>query len=351
MSGRHRAPESGARPALPVGRVLVAVTAIVVVVVGAAFYVVTRDVDLPSVPGRSAATPPPDGSGTDGTDDSGASSTTAPVSVPERYAALAADLPPGRGCRPDREASAQAARRTGVADRQVCPLPDGELELTTYTDETAFEATRSGALDRRVGSLVAGRGRVAYASLDPAVASGGSAALVYWDDREALQSARLTGRDGTTLRALERQQASLRPSVRRPRQPSDRDLVELATVFSLNGCTPVPVSYPGAVEEVTCRTRGVDARAGSFGDRASFRSFQERLRGRVEADPAGFDDFWFHDLNGRRGRQRDEPQQGTVYGFAVSSGGVLFLDHAACRCYVQLLSSDLDARGLYDKLF
>ncbi|MEQ6903404.1 hypothetical protein [Nocardioides sp. YIM 152588] len=352
--GRRRAERSRDRsPAVPVGRVLLAVVAIVAAVAGASFWVVTSDVDLPALPGQRSD---PSSYGAGSTSSPGSTGATEETSTPptpaEAYAALAKDLGPLTGeCREQRKVAADP--NSGVLGQLRCPVRGGTLVLTTYATTGDLDAVREGVQEPSVGSLASTDRAGIFHSVDPAVAGAADRATVYWDDRKALQSARVTGDAGTALAALTRTLDRVRPSVTAPTAPAAPALVELAAVFALKGCARVPVRWAGETEESTCSYRGARVRIGQFATGTRLGALRGEAAAAAGAAEDGLSDFWFYDLNGEDGRQDDEPEQGKVFGYpAAGDATSLWVDDTACRCWITFTQSGVDdPRTLYDRIF
>lgn len=323
---------------LPIVRILLAVLAIVVAMTAAVFWVATGEDPAPTDPpsAGSSATWSPSG---------------APPSLAQRYLALGEDIDAGTDeCR---EKGGRVA--AGIEDRVVCRVRGGTLELTTYAALTDLDEVREGVLDPRVGSLMSARDDGSYYALDPARAEGDAVATVYWDDHDALQSARLVGSEQTSLKdLLKRQQATI-PSVSAPTDPDADQLGAFAENYRLRACSRVPVSVDGAVEESSCRHDGDEVRLGRFDKSRGLQTLRATMERQVERDLTGFEDFWYYDTNGKQGHQRDERKQGKVFGFyegdEVDARAVLYVDDTTCGCYLLLRATDTDPRTLFVQLY
>lgn len=319
---------------------------IVVAMVAAVAWVATRE-DTTAAPGATSSS-----SGAPAPSTATSAPSPSAASVSERYAPLAEDVTGGtEGCREEGEQVQE-----GIADLVVCRLPGARLELTTHSAITDLDATREQTMEPAVGSLMTARDAGSFYALDPTVAGGDTVALVYWDDRDALQSARLVGEGDTTLRDLEELQGALVPTQTAPKDPDADVLGDFASNYRLRGCSRVPVSYTGAVEENACRHQGNDVRLGRFERPADLGRLRESMVKQVDRDLTGFEDFWYYDTNGVQGYQRGEKKRGKVYGFHESLGGdetgaLLYVDDDACRCYLVVRSAETDPRTLFVQLY
>lgn len=229
----------------------------------------------------------------------------------------------------------QAPMESGQTERLVCTSPDAELELASYTSESATIAKQRSVVTYAPGSLFSNQQTgVVYAE-------GGEdgAATLYWDDRGRKRTAQLTAvSESVSLDQLQRLFEDAGSVLDFPTEVEDEGLSTFIAEFvSVEQCDRVPTSYPGMLETVEC--------ANSEGDKVYFSK---------AAGPRPFRDYRASAV--AKGEEQGNSPEGWRFGEGRREGilvdttsdgaAVRYWDQRTCLCYAEAFRLDGNADAL-----
>jgi hypothetical protein len=257
-------------------------------------------------------------------------------SVNERYSGLSSLITTGM------DECTEGEMSSGQEENLVCTYPDGELRLITYSSEQDLQAARARDVDlKQIGGnyLDAGTGVVYGFKPENDDTDTIDAPYLYWDNVEAVQSARYQGNVGVELDALVRTFGSTEPSIGYPTKPTDPDLREFAKNFvNFGSCERINTYTAGETEELSCRgPAGITPYFGKFETIADLKTYRRIKLG-----------FAREDKTKNRTWNLDGVTVGALYDYTIDADdrAARYWDDPECLCYGEAYEADGNAEKL-----
>ena len=231
---------------------------------------------------------------------------------------------------------------SGQEENLVCTYADGELRLITYSAEADLMAGRVRDVDLdAIGGRYfdSGSGVVYGFKPDNDTTDSIDAPFLFWDNKDALQSARYQANVGVELDALVATFESTQPSIEYPTKPTDPELKAFADKFVKVGtCQRINTFTAGEVEEISCSgPQGITPYFGKFETFADMKAYRKIKLGFAKEDKTK-NRVW--NLSGVK--------VGSLFDYTINDDGraARYWDDPKCLCYGEAYQEDGDADAL-----